>query len=624
MGMAASQARLLTITARLNNIELQSQNISNAKIRLANATDQASDKYVKALNKTQYLFNTYNANGDIVSYDLSGAALTQYGELKNQYGLINSAGQILVSERDAANYQNSNTLEEFLDKYGVLADIGEGITMEYVNPVWIESNDQYLADLEEWQAQAPDRNNPKYIEQYWAPMTPEEYETAHQRWENEEPTQDDFTMDDPNYVPPPADPNDETWSLYDAFMNGTAGGCFTCSSNPASSEYNIVRHFNHVLGHLIGGNDDIWQGRWWWNTPEGGIDGTEGDGVIMRKITEAIRGKNACGENSCSDSHDHNFYDTDVNLDCGNEACDGNELLSDKITTLMEDIATYANGDNGKVGDDSDPVWIALKQRYYHIIEHDLKGVLADITIPKDPPEIPQVPDTEAYERALEEWKTREPQQPELKERVNEDAYQADVEAWEAQKPEEYTNIEKYLSKTVRVATDLDEAQWYVNLWNRMNGVSNFKGGFGNNGAYDPDAGWASKSTTEQSWAVLKDGDMNSPEYLKYAIDNGLITLEQVQFKEISSSEQGVRNAAWTSIVFTNAQDITEQKDEEAIARAEVEYTKTLKEIEVKDKQYDTDLKKLDTEHNALQTEYDSIKGVLTKNVERSFKVFNG
>ena len=82
--MAASQARLLTITARLNNIELQSQNISNAKIRLANATDQASDKYVKALNKTQYLFNTYNANGDIVSYDLSGAALTQYGELKNQ------------------------------------------------------------------------------------------------------------------------------------------------------------------------------------------------------------------------------------------------------------------------------------------------------------------------------------------------------------------------------------------------------------------------------------------------------------------------------------------------------------------------------------------------------------
>jgi len=156
-----------------------------------------------------------------------------------------------------------------------------------------------------------------------------------------------------------------------------------------------------------------------------------------------------------------------------------------------------------------------------------------------------------------------------------------------------------------------------------MNGVSNFKGGFGNNGAYDPDAGWASKSTTEQSWAVLKDGDMNSPEYLKYAIENGLITLEQVQFTEISSSEQGVKNAEWTSIVFTNAQDIIEVKDEVAISKAEVEYNKTLKELEIKDKQYDTDLKKLDTEHSALQTEYDSIKTVIDKNVQRSFKVFS-
>ena len=49
-----------------------------------------------------------------------------------------------------------------------------------------------------------------------------------------------------------------------------------------------------------------------------------------------------------------------------------------------------------------------------------------------------------------------------------------------------------------------------------------------------------------------------------------------------------------------------------------------IKEVEIKDKQYDSDLKKLDTEHNALQTEYDSIKTVLEKNVERSFKAFNG
>ena len=57
--------------------------------------------------------------------------------------------------------------------------------------------------------------------------------------------------------------------------------------------------------------------------------------------------------------------------------------------------------------------------------------------------------------------------------------------------------------------------------------------------------------------------------------------------------------------------------------RAEVKYNTALKEIEAKDKQYDTDLKNLDTEHSALQTEYDSIKSTIDKNVERSFKAFS-
>ena len=116
MGMAASQARLLTITARLNHVELEAQNVSNAKIRLSDKTQEASDEYIEALNKTEYLYNYYDGSGEKISMSLTGSALTTYGELKNQYGLINSAGQILVSELDAKNYETSNTLEEFLEK----------------------------------------------------------------------------------------------------------------------------------------------------------------------------------------------------------------------------------------------------------------------------------------------------------------------------------------------------------------------------------------------------------------------------------------------------------------------------------------------------------------------------
>ena len=115
----------------------------------------------------------------------------------------------------------------------------------------------------------------------------------------------------------------------------------------------------------------------------------------------------------------------------------------------------------------------------------------------------------------------------------------------------------------------------------------------------------------------------NLEEYLKFAIENGIITLEQVQFVNPSKSEEGIENIEWTSIVFGSAQDITEQKDQEAITKAEVKYEQAQREIQAKDKEYDNDIKKLDTEHNALQTEYDSIKSVMDKNMERSFKAFS-
>ena len=40
MGMAASQARLLTITARMHDVEYKAQSIQNAKIQLSTQSDQ--------------------------------------------------------------------------------------------------------------------------------------------------------------------------------------------------------------------------------------------------------------------------------------------------------------------------------------------------------------------------------------------------------------------------------------------------------------------------------------------------------------------------------------------------------------------------------------------------------
>ena len=53
MGMAASQARLLTLTARLHDVEFEAQTIQNAKLKLADAEDAIYQRYLDALDATQ-------------------------------------------------------------------------------------------------------------------------------------------------------------------------------------------------------------------------------------------------------------------------------------------------------------------------------------------------------------------------------------------------------------------------------------------------------------------------------------------------------------------------------------------------------------------------------------------
>jgi hypothetical protein len=52
MGMAASQARLLCITARIHDVEQQAQSIQHAKLNLATLSDRAYEEYNAALEST--------------------------------------------------------------------------------------------------------------------------------------------------------------------------------------------------------------------------------------------------------------------------------------------------------------------------------------------------------------------------------------------------------------------------------------------------------------------------------------------------------------------------------------------------------------------------------------------
>ena len=104
MGMAASQARLLSITARLTNNENSGQSISYSKQRLADQTQQITNEYNEALNTTKLTVLT-GFNGAEATYtDISYDTMTnkQMAANTKQYVVTDTKGRILVTE-DIAN-----------------------------------------------------------------------------------------------------------------------------------------------------------------------------------------------------------------------------------------------------------------------------------------------------------------------------------------------------------------------------------------------------------------------------------------------------------------------------------------------------------------------------------------
>ena len=116
----------------------------------------------------------------------------------------------------------------------------------------------------------------------------------------------------------------------------------------------------------------------------------------------------------------------------------------------------------------------------------------------------------------------------------------------------------------------------------------------------------------QQGYKTLQDGLASSNEWIQFALESGIVTMEQVD------SENN-----WNGLNYANCSDITEQTNDTAVSIAEAEYNAAMNKIENKDKKYDLELKNIDTEHNSLQTEYDSIKSAIDKNVERTFKIYS-
>ena len=569
MGLSASQARLLSITSRLSDNELRSQTITNAKTSLANETTAASAAYMDALSATELNYSFYDADGTKISMPLTGAVIYEYSELKNQYGIINQHGQILVSERDATNYENSANIAEFLQKYG----FENSFTIEETTVIDEAAYNAALKEYTDWVGAEPAKTITNVIQEGYEEVKPAWTERVHSS------------------------------DLYAQVMNT---GCIS----GALSNSNC---YMHVMASLIGaGPHKTSDGHefevveydpcpehgnnWCWNTDRHPVD---------QSLKDALKNKYPCGE-----VHDE-YVDLNHNgsihqVWCKDDDCSTDKSVYQKIVDLLWEIhEDYTVGSS--TGGTATAEHIA---QFWHIVEFDLDEVTIveheEETIWHDPV-TEEVPNPK-----YEEWLLNEVEEPDIN---------------------DYTTVET----SINVDAESEEGQWYINLWHRMNGPSIYKvtlNGY-DNGVHDPENDGTIEGDNVTSptngrteggrplYKVLEDGLMNNAEWLQYALRNGTVTLERVDFTNPTEYGTGLDKYTWNSIQWTTAADITESQNEAAITKAEVEYEQALNDIQAKDKMFDNQLKIFDTEHNALQTEYDSIKSIIEKTVERNLKLYS-
>lgn len=724
MGMAASQARLLSITSRMSDNELRSQLINNAKMRLTTDSSKASEKYLAALNEAQMMFSNYDTAGNSQYQQLTFSNLTSYSAYNNQYGLVNKSGQLLISENDASKYTealdkakadpdvdvndpdsvNSKALEEFLKSYGLektttyfdnseITSIDPNIKKIYEGDMEFEYGvdakgmpkadrisgihygydeslktkdygiyksllDDYSSAKQNWKAVS------KQAEQAYVKnlsSTGGDYEKVYQNaieWSNSlEPQYDDkgnitgYKVGDNVYdvgtevdkakdflgymkqfytnvgskwldkdgVNKPFHDTMEWYFSLESLMNSgnptyskptqayvrdgytpTLTAVYKKDAN--NNDTNEIDYYVYTISTADQVNyptsDTVYPDQKW----------TDADGNEITVPVKEIKEQKISEEEFVQSIADmYRFFQSEVLSQLNPEdptframyvqQAGKNKTGDEKTTAEKQAGEKYDKAlKNYKEASEKLSLFIFGKDvgsaSYDKLddMEWILYGDYVDSTDPsKGRTNNPAGPTTAidtseggiTYDLTFKIPNSLEDK--DLPYRAN---FQVVKDIYLSEKMIEKYGAPKYtwIDKNNPDENAEKKAAWYTNLFNRIN---------------------------EGGYQALETGLAHSAEWIKFALESGLVSMEQVDVKK-----------QWISTMYSNCSNITESQVDVDITVAEAEYNKTMNEIEAKDKRYDIELKNIDTEHQSLQTEYETIKSVIDKNVERNFKMF--
>lgn len=702
MGMAASQAYLLRLTSRLADNELRSQSINNAKMRLATQSAQASDDYINALNDANLMFSNYDSTGTAQSQLLTYNSLTAYSSYNNQYGLVNSSGQLLVSESEAAMFSAANgNLNAYLKAHGLeytttyFEELGNIENEAYPVPFkaiesgtlkeWYEAYGSYENSLEV-------ENYTKYYDAY-TDATSElnaackgvlgdylKHSSNRPKLEIQDseltlsglPTgnvvdmlnyyKNAFTgsngatynienlkangfLTDEAYEAIKAELDSfQTYTYQEPILPGSTTtvprtGVKVSMSASISSSTAKDESGNETTTYTIDGDvqitvdangkvtnvtlptRELGDPNYYFkaNADGSAYDWTNKD--LYEVVNNLVRENYALNEDETSESFAGTTYYETYDIE-GSEAKGLNsyvlygrgetDKLKDEINSSIQSIYNYLLSDEN-----------FNYENFAMAIAGNEPSVSGKVNIPADS-ELNEI--IENYKKAKNDYVEFIFGTDDI-DSVNQLIRDSKITAKDLQ---DVDYVLRLVSGDVQdangnaLATGLSLSENYNTVVKEFiieNMIANTgepkyawvdENDTSNNGNADAKAQWYTNmfNRMKQGYKAIENGLASSPEWIEFALESGLVHMEQVD-----------KSFNWKSLDYRTCSTITEETENaEAVAKAEAAYNKAMKDIDAKDSMYDMELKNIDTEHTALQTEYETIKSVITKNVERTFK----
>ncbi len=678
MGMAASQARLLSITSRMADNELRAQLINNAKMRLTEDTAKASDKYISALNKTQYMMSNKDTLGNDMYQQLTFNNLTAYSSYNNQYGLINRSGELVVSELDAAKYETAienaknnpetDALTEFLSQYGIERDdtsywknpkIPADMEARYEGDIKYDDDlnrisglhygyemskdstevtvyeyllDKYT-DADKAYTQAVSKAMKDYLFNYRPNGHNKNYKDKYDEVLK-------YNTGDPVVTPSISDSLRSLDLLKQLFSHMTSNGYIkkdTIDQNGRKIPSPFYEAMDFYLNDSIQSNGSgatI-------NTPVNIT--TMADGYNIRDGAFLITGTSgnytvAAGPNAntkpnpvpSGQEYTYHIYSPNSGVTNNNGQYtftyndtevevdeNGNETRSTQVQTCVFETSPL----QAYLSEQADPETAAdaVKEVYKFFQQNVYSQMDRDKFGHLAPNELAAF-NNAAKELSIYIFGVDIGQQ---------DYDKLDDMDWIINSGKPTTNLDGSTKVTIPQNIEGNTVNMeYLANFEAIKDIYLVEQMIAEFGA--PKYTWIDKNDPNENadakaqWYTNIFERMQESGYQK--IELALTqSADWIQFaleSGLLSMVQVDDEYKWVSTMYSNCSDITEDTVELEITKAEAEYKRETNKIQAKDKRYDIELKNIDTEHNSLQTEYESIKSVIDKNIERHFKLF--